>query len=266
MELEQSRQGFEKQGVKVAAITYDSQEILQRFSAAHQLDYPLLSDKGCVVIREFGILNTNVPKDHPFYGIPFPGDYVISPDGVIKAKYFVPDYQTRVASSEILVNELGADPSGKSVSPTAGEIRIVITASTDHAVAGQEIGVAADFTIAKGWHICGQPLPANYTPTTIVFDSDCVAEQSFEYPDPKKVAFPNLGETLPVYAGNFRVKGKLLARPGLKPGDYKLKGKLSFQECSEQICKIPQSVPFEIPFRIDPMASAAPKPSTGTRS
>jgi peroxiredoxin len=263
VELEQSRQGFEKQGVKIAAITYDSQEILQRFGAAHHLGYPCLSDKGSVVIREFGILNTNVPKDHPFYGIPFPGDYLISPDGVIRAKYFLPDYQTRVASSEILTNELGADANAKSVSLTAGDIRIVITPSTDHAVAGQEIGVAADFSIAKGWHIYGQPLPTNYTPTTIVFDSDCIAKQLFEYPDPQKVVFPELGETLPVYAGSFRAKGRILARPGLKPGDYKLKGTLSFQECSVEICKIPQSATFEIPFRIDPMASAPPKGSTG---
>jgi hypothetical protein len=262
VELEQSRRGFEQRGVKIAAITYDSQEILHRFSAAHQLGFPCLSDKGSVVIREFGILNPNIPNDDPFYGIPFPGDYLISPDGVIKAKYFLPDYQTRVASSEILLNEFGADANGNSVSLTAGDLRIVITASTDHAVAGQEIGVAADFSIVKGWHIYGQPLPANYTPTTIVFDSDYVAKQSFEYPDPRKVAFPELGETLPVYAGSFRAKGRILARSGLKPGDYKLKGKLSFQECSNQICKIPQSVTFEIPFRIDPMASAAPKGST----
>jgi hypothetical protein len=252
--------------VKIAAITYDSQEILQRFSAAHHLDYPLLSDKGSVVIREFGILNTNVPKDHPFYGIPFPGDYLISPDGLIKAKYFLPDYQTRVASSEILLNEFGAETDAKSISLTIGDIRIVITPSTDHAVAGQEIGVAADFSIATGWHIYGQPLPANYTPTTIVFDSECVAKQSFEYPDPQKVAFPELGETLPVYAGGFRAKGRILVRSGFKPGDYKLKGTLSFQECSDQICKIPQSVIFEIPFKIDPMASPAPKGSSEMRS
>ena len=102
------------------------------------------------------------------------------------------------------------------------------------------------------------------TPTAIVFDSDCVAKQSFEYPDPQKVAFPKLGETLPVYAGDFRTKGRILMRSGLKPGDYKLKGTLSFQECSVEICKIPQSATFEIPFRIDPMAAAAPKGSTGT--
>jgi hypothetical protein len=263
VELEQSRRGFEQNGVKIAVITYDSQEILHRFSAAHQLGFPCLSDKGSVVIREFGILNPNIPKDDPFYGIPFPGDYLISPDGVIKAKYFLPDYQTRVASSEILLNELGSDTNGKSVSLTAGEIRIILTPSTDHAVAGQEIGVAADFSIASGWHIYGQPLPSNYTPTTIVFDGDCVAKQSFEYPDPVRVAFLEIGETLPVYAGSFRGKGKILIRSGLKPGDYKLKGTLSFQECSDKICKIPQSVTFEIPFKIDPMASAAPKVSAG---
>ena len=142
----------------------------------------------------------------------------------------------------------------------------MITPSMDHAVAGQEIGVAADFSIAKGWHIHGRPLPTNYTPTAIVFDGDCVAKQSFEYPDPEKVAFPELGETLPVYTGSFRAKGRILVRSGLKPGDNKLKGTLSFQECSSQICKIPQSVTFEIPFTIDPMAPAAPKASTGTRS
>lgn len=135
----------------------------------------------------------------------------------------------------------------------------------DHAVAGQEIGIAADFSIAKGWHIYGQPLPTNYTPTAIAFDSGCVANQSFDYPDPQKVAFRVLGETLPVYTGNFRAKGRILVRSGLKPGDYMLKGTLSFQECSDQICKIPQSVTFDIPLRIDPHASAAPKGSTGTR-
>jgi hypothetical protein len=259
VELEQSRPAFEKQGVKIAVVTYDSQEILHRFSAAHRLGYPCLSDKGSLVIREFGLLNTNIPKDHPFYGIPFPGDYLISPEGVVRAKYFLPDYQTRVASSEILLNEFGAVSNGRSVAITAGDVQIVITASADRAAAGQEIGIAADFSIATGWHIYGQPLPANYTPTTIEFDADSVAKVSFEFPDPEKVSFPELGETLPVYSGKFRVKGTILMRSGLKAGDHTLKGKLKFQECSNEICKIPESVAFEIPFKVDAMASAAPK-------
>ena len=69
-------------------MTYGSQEVLHRFAEAYKLGYPLLSDKDSVVIREFGILNTNIPKDHSFFGIPYSGDYLVSPDGVIRAKLF----------------------------------------------------------------------------------------------------------------------------------------------------------------------------------
>jgi len=58
-------------------VSYDSPEILERFAEKYKIGYPLLSDKGSKVIREFGILNSNVPPDHPFYGIPFPGFFFI---------------------------------------------------------------------------------------------------------------------------------------------------------------------------------------------
>jgi peroxiredoxin len=258
VELEQSRPGFEEHGVKVAVITYDSQEILRRFSAAQHLGYPCLSDQGSAVITAFGILNTNVPKDHPFYGIPFPADFLIDADGVVRAKYFLPDYQTRVASSKILLDQFEV-AGAKSVSIVADDLRMTITPTTDHSVAGQEIGVRADFSLADGWHIYGQPLPSNYTATSIEFDSDLIVQQSFEYPTPEQVRFEALGETLPVYHGNFRAKGTMLLRSGLKPGDYLLKGKLKFQECSTEVCKIPQTSAFELPLRIEAMTPPAPK-------
>ena len=50
----------------------------------------MLSDKGSVVIGEFGILNTNVPPDVArFYGIPFPGQYLIAPDGTVRTSFFL---------------------------------------------------------------------------------------------------------------------------------------------------------------------------------
>ncbi len=217
-----------------------------------------MSDQGSAVIKAFGILNTNVPEGHKFYGIPFPTDYLIGPDGIIRAKYFLPDYQTRVASSTILLDQFGV-AGAKSVAVSADDLRVVISPTANHTVPGQELGVAADFAIAPGWHIYGQPLPSNYTPTAIEFDSDVVASQAFEFPTPEKVNFEALGETLPVYKGDFRTKGKILVRSGLKPGEYQLKGKLKFQECSKDICKIPQSVAFEIPLRIEGMAPPAPK-------
>ena len=258
MELEHSRKGFEEHGIKVAAITYDSREILHRFAAAQHLQYPLLSDTGSVVIEKFGILNPNVPKGNKFYGIPFPTDFLIGPDGIIRAKYFLPDYQTRVASSRILLDQFNA-AGAQSVSIDADDLRVTIAITAEHSVAGQEIGVRADFSLASGWHIYGRPLPSNYTATSIEFEADGVASQAFEFPTPEQVRFEMLGETLPVYHGDFRAKGALLLRSGLKPGDFALKGKLKFQECSAEVCKIPQTIAFELPIRIDAMAPSAPK-------
>jgi peroxiredoxin len=72
-------------GINAASITYDSREVLNRFSTAYNIEFPMLSDVGSKVIRDFGILNTNVPEDHKMmYGIPWPGDYLLTPDGVVR--------------------------------------------------------------------------------------------------------------------------------------------------------------------------------------
>jgi hypothetical protein len=36
-------------------------------------------------------------------------------------------------------------------------------------------------------------------------------------------------------------------------GEHKLAGELKFQECNDQICKLPQTVRFEIPLTIEPI-------------
>ena len=77
---------MQKAGLGVAAVSYDSNATLKRFADAHQITYPLLSDPGSGVIRKFGILNTNIPEGNMFYGIPFPGDYLLAADGTVKDK------------------------------------------------------------------------------------------------------------------------------------------------------------------------------------
>ena len=60
----------------------------------------MLSDVGSKVIRAFGILNTNVPEDHQMmYGMPWPGEYLIAPDGTVRDKLFLPSYEHRPSAS-----------------------------------------------------------------------------------------------------------------------------------------------------------------------
>ena len=59
------------------------------FAEANNIPFLLLSDLGSKGIREFGILNTLVQKDEiPFYGIPFPGIYLVDEQDIIQEKFF----------------------------------------------------------------------------------------------------------------------------------------------------------------------------------
>jgi len=59
----------------------------------------MLSDVGSKVIRAFDILNTNIPPDHKMlYGIPWPGEYLIAPDGTVRDKLFLPSYEHRASA------------------------------------------------------------------------------------------------------------------------------------------------------------------------
>jgi DsbC/DsbD-like thiol-disulfide interchange protein len=217
----------------------------------------MLSDKGSAVIKSYGILNTNIPEGHPFFGIPFPGDFLIGADGRVRDKLFMPDYQSRASASEILLRDFGETNAGPAATIKTDALAAKITLSTAHSVPAQELGVAVEISIAPGWHIYGEPIPENYVATNLVFDNDFVSAQSIEFPKATPIEFKVLGETLAAYSGTIRANGRIVTRLGLKPGDYKLRGVLRFQECSDEVCNLPQKIAFELPIKIEAMTAAA---------
>ena len=62
-----------------------------------------------------------------------------------------------------------------------------------------------------------------------------------------------------MYEGEFRATGYVLLKQKLPAGEQMLKGTLNFQECNDKICKLPQSVRFQIPIKVDPYVPAAAK-------
>jgi hypothetical protein len=216
----------------------------------------MLSDRGSRVIRAYGILNNNIPKSLPLYGIPFPGQYLIGPDGVVRDKQFLDDFRERPTASEVLLKDFGV-AGGQKVIIRADEVEAAVQFSAVKAFAGQELGVAVDFSVKPPWHVYGEPLPQNYTPTSVRFDDASVSRQSLTFPKPQPVKIASLGEVLPVYNGNFRAAGALVLKGKLKPGDHQLSGKLSFQECNNELCKLPRSIDFALPITIEPPAAAA---------
>ena len=83
MELERNLAAIRKQGLGVAAISYDSVAVLKNFADRQHITFPLLSDSGSQTIRAFGILNETVKPDTAFYGIPYPGTFIVNAQGKV---------------------------------------------------------------------------------------------------------------------------------------------------------------------------------------
>jgi peroxiredoxin Q/BCP len=81
VELEQHLGAIRKQGLGVAAISYDSVGALRSFADRQHITYPLLSDPDSKIIRTYDILNEAVKPGTPTYGIPYPGGYVVDARG-----------------------------------------------------------------------------------------------------------------------------------------------------------------------------------------
>jgi peroxiredoxin len=63
---------LEKDGVRIAAISYDPPGILAAFAQKHAIRFPLLSDSDSETIRKFGIFNHDMAPDPRSYGVPDP--------------------------------------------------------------------------------------------------------------------------------------------------------------------------------------------------
>ena len=241
---------LEKNGVRIAAVSYDSREILRDFRDQHGIGFSLLSDRDSAVIRSFGIFNTNIAPGLRAHGVPHPVEYLVAPDGVVIRKYFVENYQHRVTASSVVLREFGVSDDAAVTVVRSGALTVEIALSSARAFAGQEISFAAKFQLEPGWHIYGSPLPDAYTPTSITFDDPKVIRQTIELPEVTPMADSALAETIPVYSGSFQALGSLLLKFPIAAGNTTLSGRLRFQQCSDTVCEPPQTIPFELPLTI----------------
>ncbi len=244
---------LQQNGVNIAAISYDSREILAAFAQKHSIGFPLLSDKGSETIRKFGIFNSNMAPDLRAFGVPHPVEYLVTPDGTVIKKYFVPNYQHRVTASAVALSEFGTvETDAPTVTLKSGALAVQLGLASSKAFAGQEVGFFAHFALQPGWHIYGAPVPAGYTTTAITFEGPSVVRQKLRLPPAEIRDIPALGETLALYSGSFTGIGTLLLKHPLPEGRLVLQGRLAFQQCSDKVCEPPETVSFELALTLEP--------------
>lgn len=151
----------------------------------------------------------------------------------------------------VFLTAFGSTTDGVTVK--ADDVEAKIKLSGTRLYSGQQLHVLIEFAVAPGWHIYGVPLPEGYTPTAVKFDDGLISSQAVSFPKPTPVKFEVLGETLPVYQGDFKASGTIRLKQKLAPGDYQLAGTIEFQECNDTLCKMPRTARFEIPISIEPL-------------
>lgn len=249
MELQERLEDLRKQGLGVAAISYDPASVLSSFATRKNITFPLLSDPGSQVIRAFGILNTTVPADSPASGVPYPGTYIVDPKGRVVAKYFEDDYVERYTASSILVRQFGAAAGAAHTTTETKHLRLSSAASTDHAIAGQRISLTLDIELKPGMHVYAPGVEGGYIP----IDWKMEGAQPAEYPPARKLHLPAIDETVPVYQGNFRLVRDFTVPKTAKPGDFSIEGTLRYQACDDRMCYNPVNVPLRWTLRVEPM-------------
>ena len=86
---------IEKRGYGLAALSYDSPEILAAFTAKRQIAYTLLSDPKSEVIDRYKLRDPQYPPGNRAYGVPRPIIFILDHDGVIKAKLYEESFKDR---------------------------------------------------------------------------------------------------------------------------------------------------------------------------
>ena len=214
------------------------------------------------MIRAFGILNDNFPRDHAWYGIPYPGTYILDERGVVKAKYFEDDHRERYTAASILFHELGADGSVKTTVETP-HLKIAYGASDLNLSPGGRATLIVDVELKPGMHVYAPGVADSYIPIDWKMpESKGWLAQPIDYPASRKLRLKAIHETVPVYEGHLRLARDITVgqQPEVGPllgpdRTVTVEGSFRYQACDARECFPPKSVPLKWTLTIDRLDS-----------
>jgi peroxiredoxin len=259
IQLQSAKARFEKQGLKLAGISYDSEAILKFFADRRKIEFPLLSDPDSSVIRAYDVLNSEGAG--PNKGMARPGYFFIDTQGVIREKFFEAKYRERLTGNSVLSKlfpELGEEVTNTVEAP---HVQLTVEQSDRAAVPGNLVTLTAKVRLPPDVHVYA-PGTQGYKPIKLVMDP--LPDFEFRpatYPRSKILYLPAIKEHVPVFEGTFRIRQELKVNSmaefsnslGTDGQMVKIKAKLEYQACDSKICFSPATVPIEWELQIVPL-------------
>jgi hypothetical protein len=255
--LEQSSAQLRRRGLGLAAISYDSIDVLKHFAQRRRIRFPLLSDAESKVIRNFGLLNEDIPKSTLFYGVPHPVTYIIDERGIVRSRHFEEDFRKRYTTGNILTREL--DIRTGAVRSIVKNARIAVAASASDAVVrgGERVRLILDVELPRRMHVYA-PGVQNYIPVEWKLTESAAFEAlPLAYPPGRTLHLKAIQETVPVYEKAFTLQREIVIsqagklEPVLSGSEFLVEGSLRYQACDDRKCYVPETIPLKWVFRFE---------------
>ncbi len=249
------------QGFGLAAISYDSVAILKNFADRKGITFPLLSDPESKIIQSFGILNQSAPKNTPFSGIPYPGTYLVRPNGVVMSKFFVDDFKERDTAAEILVKQFGIKTEEAHSVAETKYFQLATSASNELVHQGQHISLVVDLDLKPKMHVYAPGVQGGYIPLDWkMADSAGYRASQAEYPKAQLLRLEAIKETVPVFLGHLRLVRDIVigSDAQVKPllsgaSELTVEGSLRYQVCDDKECYLPATQALKWVLKFEPL-------------
>jgi hypothetical protein len=258
VELQRSLDDITRQGLSLAAISYDSPEILRTFAEKHGITFPMLSDPASKTITAWGLLNKEATGRTA--GIPYPSTYVIDRRGVILSRDFEAAYQERGTAASILTHLAATPPPPGATDVVGGHLKARVGASDAIAAPGQRVTLVVDVTPGEKIHVYAPPQDT-YIPISLALDSSVdIKTTAAMYPAPRTIELAPLKEIVKVYDGPFRITQDvtLALTPALRQRatakeTLTITGSLEYQACDDKVCFPPETLPLRWTIALVPI-------------
>jgi hypothetical protein len=243
----------------VAAISYDSVEILKSFADRRNIEFPMLADPDSQTIRAYDVLNTEAAGQYK--GMARPGYFFIDTKGIIREKFFETKYRQRFSGNNVIGNlfpELGDEVTDTVQGP---HLSLAAEQSDRTAFPGGRITLTAEVQLPPDVHVYS-PGVQGYKPIALVMEPAPGLEFTpVSYPHAKILYLPAIKERVPVFEGKFRITQDLKISSvadfssslGTDGKTFTIAGKLQYQACDSKVCYLPTSVPVHWQVQVLPL-------------
>ena len=284
MELQERQEELRGRGLRVVAISYDTEEVLSAFATRRGITFPLLSDDDSAVITDFGILNTVAAeavgpnRDDPavvadavkyvsvfgasqnIVGTPFPGTFMLDGQGRVTSRFFEAFYRERNTIANVMLRlGVGLSPIA-AIEGATPHLKLTAYPSNPNITVGTRFSVAVDIEPNENMHLYApgaEQMGYRVVGLTLA-EVPHIRFEPVEFPDSEIYHFEPLDERVPVYQRPFTllqeavVSGEPEAAEALAEIDaVTLSGTLDYQACDDTLCFDPVSVPLSFTLDVE---------------